>query len=772
MSEGEYLVSKVKIEFVKDTAQSAKNQLDYAKKEELQNIIKQKPNKKLFGVFSLATNLYAYGKRKDNWFRRWIMKMGDEPIILDSSKTLNTTNQLRISLIKNGYFLNETKDSIIITDSSKRKATVNYYIKLNQPYVVKDTITWNIRDSKIAKTIVNSSKNSKIEIGKNYNENSLTQERVRLETNMKNKGYYNFDKQFVTFDIDSNNLNKKVKINVNVDNPKRKEITPLGNDTLIRYPHRKYSIQDIYIQVRSGDKRYSTIDTAVLDGYTFVNSSKNSIRPEVILRTMYFKPGDQYNLQNIEYTYNRLSSLKAFKTISINVYPRSNDPTDTTLSAFVNLELNSRHSYIIETEGTNRGGNFGINGSFKLNNRNVFKGAELFQIKVMGGLEAQGTSFEQDESIAQDQVGGSIFNTVEYGVEFGFRIPELFIPKNKSKVPSYTKPSTDLTFGYNHQLRSAYNRDIFNTGLYYNWIMKNKNICRFGLIDLSLVKIDKADWFQQKLDESNNSLLANSYQDHLISASKIQYEFNNSRFKENSIRFKTSIESAGNMLRAVNDLSGKERDSTNSYYEILNIRYAQYVMLDGFITYRARISEHTKAAYRIYGGIGIPLANLNVLPFEKSFYGGGANFNRAWVSRTLGPGGMADTGSLAGIDRIGDVKLEANFEYRFDLFGSLEGAYFIDAGNIWIREKDPQRPLADFDVNRFYKEIAVGSGVGVRYNAGFFIVRFDVGVKIHDPKLIPGERWLWQSKQQYESLKLKSYYREIVNWNLAIDYPF
>jgi len=166
LSEGEYLVSKVKIEFVKDTAQSAKNQLDYAKKEELQNIIKQKPNKKLFGVFSLATNLYAYGKRKDNWFRRWIMKMGDEPIILDSSKTLNTTNQLRISLIKNGYFLNETKDSTIITDSSKRKATVNYYIKLNQPYVVKDTITWNIRDSKIAKTIVNSSKNSKIEIGK------------------------------------------------------------------------------------------------------------------------------------------------------------------------------------------------------------------------------------------------------------------------------------------------------------------------------------------------------------------------------------------------------------------------------------------------------------------------------------------------------------------------------------------------------------------------------------------------------------------------------
>ncbi len=771
LKEGEYLVNKVKIEFKKDRNNKSENRQEYVKMEDLQKIVKQKPNKKLFGVFNLSTNLYAYGNRKDNWFRRWVKKMGDEPVILDLIKTENSIKQLKLYLVKNGYFLNQTSDTLIITDSNKKKATVIYKLELNEPYLIKK-LSYFYYDSEIRESINEEIRNSKIKKGKNYDENALKLERIRIEKNMKEDGYYNFDKQFISFDIDSNNLKREVRVTVNIDNPKRNMITKDGLDTLVNYPHRIYSIQDIYIQIKSGDNRYSSVDTSTLEGYTFVNSTKNSIRPEVILRTMYFKQGDQYNLKHIEYTYNRLSSLKAFKSIHINVYPRSNDQNDTTLEVSVELELNERHSYTIETEGTNRGGNLGVNGNFRLNNRNTFKGAEIFHFKVLGGLEAQGTSFEQGKNVAANQIGGSIFNTVEYGFEVGLNIPELFIPKNNSKVPSYIKPSTEISFGYNYQFRSAYNRDIFNTALFYNWIIKSKNIFRVGLIDLSLVKIDKADWFQEKLDKSNNSLLINSYQNHLIAATKFQYEFNNSQFKENSIRFKTTLESAGNLLRAMDDLAGSPKDITGSYYKLLNIIYAQYLMLDGFITYRARLNRQTKAAYRIYGGIGVPLSNLNVLPFEKSYFGGGANFNRAWVSRTLGPGGMADTGSLAGIDRIGDIKFEANFEYRFDIIGNIEGAYFIDAGNIWIREKDPQRPLAEFDINRFYKEIAIGSGLGARYNFGFFIIRFDVGVKIHDPKLIPGERWLWQSKNQYESIKLNSYYRGIVNWNLAIDYPF
>ncbi|MBD79761.1 MAG: hypothetical protein CL840_12670 [Crocinitomicaceae bacterium] len=771
LQEGEYLVNKVNIEFEKNKAEKKDMRQDNVKIEDLESIIKQKPNKRLFGVFNLSTNLYAYGSRKDNWFRRWMKKMGDEPVILDSTKTAASTDQLRLFLVKKGYFLNQTSDSTVIVDSTKRKAEVTYQLTLNQPYTVKK-LGMSMEDLTIKETVDKYWGESKIEIGKNYDEYVLTEERGRIENTMKSDGYYNFDKRFVSFTVDSNNLENGVNIDVNIENPRINRLTEDNRDTLVTYSHRKYTIEEVFIQVRSDDKRYTTIDTAQMNGYVFVNSSKNSIRPTVILRTLYFKPGDQYNIQNIQYTYNRLATLKAFKSININVYPRTNDPNDTTLVAFVELALNSRHSFAIETEGTNRGGNLGVNGSVRLNNRNVFKGAELFQVKFTGGLEAQGTSFEQDESVAEDQFGNSIFNTIEYGIEFGLRLPELLIPKNKSKIPSYTKPSTEFTFGYNHQFRSAYNRDIFKTGLYYNWIMNRKNIFRVGIIDLSLVRIDKAQWFQEKLDASNNSLLINSYNNHLISATKFQYEFNNSMIKENNIRFKTTVETAGNLLRGINELSGKPRDSTNTYYELLGIRYAQYIMVDGFIRYGTRLTRHSSAAYRLYGGIGVPLANLNVLPFEKSYYGGGANSNRAWVSRTMGPGGMADTGSLAGIDRIGDIKLEANFEYRFDIMGSFEGAYFIDAGNIWIREHDPQRPLAEFDVNRFYKELAIGSGLGLRYKTGFFIVRFDVGVKIHDPKLIVGERWLWQTKQQYESLKLKSYYREIVNWNLAIDYPF
>jgi outer membrane protein assembly factor BamA len=739
----------------------------------MMGVIKQRPNKRLFGLFNLSTHLYAYGSRKDNWWRRWFKKMGDEPVILDTHKTTVSTQQLNLLLNKHGYFLSKATDSVWVYDSLKRKTQIIYTLTPKTPYKL-NKLSWMVNDISIAPIVLEKAQHSKIEQGRNYEEESLSKERERLSVELKNKGYYNFDRRFIYFEVDSNLNSNKVNIEAHIENPSEKRITPSGNDTLIEFPHKKYSIQEIYIQVQSSDKRYSMIDTVEFQGYTFVNSSQNSIRPSVILRTLYIKKGDQYNYEQIQYTYDRLASLKAFKRINIGVDPRSSDPQDTTLRVFIDLELNPRHAYKIETEGTNRGGNLGINGNLQFANRNTFKGAEVLKFKVFGGLEAQGTNFEQDDEVVEN----TLFNTLEYGAEVSLTMPELFVPKFKKGVPEYQKPTTEINIGYSHQFRSAYDRDILNTGLYYNWLIKGErkdkrnHLFRLGVIDFSLVRIDKAAWFENKLEESNNSLLKNSYQNHLISATRFQYEFNNFRPNSNVIRFKTSIESAGNVLRAVHDMAGAEKDSTETYYELFGIRFAQYLMVDGDIAYRTQLDKHSQMAYRFYSGIGIPLSNLNALPFEKSYYGGGANFNRAWVARTMGPGSMADTGSLAGIDRIGDIKLEANVEYRFDIVGSMKGAWFLDAGNIWIREYDPQRPNAEFDVNRFYKELAIGSGIGLRYDAGFFVIRFDVGFKIHDPKLFEGERWVWQKKSTYEAFNNRSYYRELANWNLAIGYPF
>ncbi|MGB0391674.1 MAG: hypothetical protein ACPGD5_08900 [Salibacteraceae bacterium] len=770
LQSGEYFVNKVKVRIESDSGNKKHELQNSVIKDELYQIIKQKPNRKVLGVFKLGINFYAYGIRKDNWFRRWAKKAGDEFVILDTASSAISFEQQRLYLIKKGYFLNEGNYEVIYQDSHKRKATIIYTLTPKKPYKIKE-INKYIEDHKLRAIADSIGKESLIKRGKNYDEFVLINERKRIETNMKNRGYYNFDKSYVSYDVDSNLGNKGVALQVNVSNPTEKRTTANGADTTISFPHRKYSIQEVYIQVKSNDKRYTTVDTAKLKGYVFVNSSKNSIRPNVILRTLYFKPGDQYKLENIQYTYNRLAALKAFSSININVRPRTVDPQDTTLVAFIDLKLSSRHLFTVETEGTNRGGNLGINGNVKIANKNTFKGAEVFQIKLHGGLEAQGTSFEDDPE-NNSGLNNSPFNTFEYGAELGLRLPELFIPKNRSKIPKYDNPGTIFSVGYNHQYRSAYDRDIFSAKLNYDWYLNRMHGFKVSLVDLSVVRIDKQDWFEEKLVESGNSLLQNSYQNHLISATRFQYEFTNQKKTPNYVYFKTSVESAGNILRAVNNLSGTELDSTGSYYTLFDIRYAQYVMVDADIRYHSKLTEHTETAYRIYGGLGVPLTNLNVLPFEKSYYGGGANFNRAWISRTMGPGGMADTGSLASIDRIGDIKLEANFEYRFDIIGDFKGAYFIDVGNIWIREKDPQRPLAEFDINRFYKELAVGSGIGFRYDAGFFVIRLDVGVKIHDPKLFTGERWLWQDKPTHELLSGNNYYREIFNWNLAIDYPF
>ena len=184
LKEGEYLVNKVKIEFKKDRNNKSENRQEYVKMEDLQKIVKQKPNKKLFGVFNLSTNLYAYGNRKDNWFSRWVKKMGDEPVILDLIKTENSIKQLKLYLVKNGYFLNQTSDTLIITDSNKKKATVIYKLELNEPYLIKK-LSYFYYDSEIRESINEEIRNSKIKKGKNYDENALKLERIRIEKNMK-----------------------------------------------------------------------------------------------------------------------------------------------------------------------------------------------------------------------------------------------------------------------------------------------------------------------------------------------------------------------------------------------------------------------------------------------------------------------------------------------------------------------------------------------------------------------------------------------------------
>jgi hypothetical protein len=298
-------------------------------------------------------------------------------------------------------------------------------------------------------------------------------------------------------------------------------------------------------------------------------------------------------------------------------------------------------------------------------------------------------------------------------------------------------------------------------------------------LELSLIKINKSNEFQQRLDELQDLFLNASYSDHLISAIKVSYIFNQSLSKlTNSFYYRGNAETAGNLLRTVMALTNVERDTLGSF-QLFGIRYAHYVRTDHDFRYYRKHRDNSSTVFRVFAGIGVPLTNLSVLPFEKSFFAGGANGLRAWRAQTLGPGSFQNV--VTTFDRIGELQIEGNIEYRKKLISVVEGAIFIDVGNIWLLRPDPIRPGGEFEANRFLSEIAIGAGVGARLNFDFFIIRFDLGMQFKDPSLAPGERWVFQPKDEFNervrnfnenNTRQVNNYSPRLNLNLGIGYPF
>ena len=630
LAEGQYLLHKQHINLSQNLSPEAALEFrQNVSMDELEGLFKQKGNRKLLGLFKLQLHVYSYGIRKDNGWRRWVQKMGEPPVIIDTSLARKTNENLELFLKKKGYFLADSWDTVRYAE--KKRASIEYFIKPGKVYKFRK-ISYYIEDTGIVADVSKMTRETKVDPGKHYDEYLLTEERNRIERAMKNRGYYDFTDMYVSFLVDSIDKNYGVDVELKIKQPSSNVLTKNGVDSVILTPHKKYYIKDVFVNVedRSG-KMMNLGDTLVVDGFRFLNHGHKLLRPYVILRALFVKPGDVYSLQNVEYTYERLGNLRAFKSISVNVYPDPKEPNGNQLKVEINLSPNSRQSFMIETEGTNRQGNLGINGSMTFTNRNTFHGAEILEFKVGGGLEAQRTEGTiQDEDSQEDPVdrgilGNSPFNTLEYGFETHLKIPGLWIPRKPNKIPTYTKPTTQVGLGYNHQFRSAYKRDIFNISYSYRWFLRRKHGFKVSPFDLSFVRIDKAEWFEQRLQDSKNSLLINSYQNHLIAATIFQYEFTNQeRYDKNYLAFKTTLESAGNMLRLIDETFGFPitEDSTGNYYTTFGIRYAQYVKVDGDIRLYNVLTESMRSVYRFYGGFGLPLRNLTVLPFEKSFYGG------------------------------------------------------------------------------------------------------------------------------------------------------
>jgi len=819
VNEGEHLVVKNVIhlssgikspeEFADSNAGGVKRALVYSKKqmkqgfgsdeieepevseEDLLALLRQKPNRKVAGIipFHLAAwntaNRMKDGTKRKNFLQNTV---GEAPVLFEQTLFERSTDQIERFMKSSGYFRSRV-EAVAIKDENT--VEMHYYVYSGKPYRLRK-LSFALEDTALRTMVSEKELNSKLNRGDRFDTKTFEQERSRLTTWMKDHGYYTFEKIHVIFDIDTNVKGMRYDVAVRLRNLREsKQVN--GKDSIVSVRHVKYRINDVFINPVYDAQAVSQVapDTISIRGYTILSRGKPPVRPFRLARTVRITPGDLYSTKQTQYTYGRLKSLNNFRFIDIRYEPvESGEPL---LDTRINLSMAPKQSVTVEATGTNRSGNLGISGSVNYQNKNLLRGAEQLNVSLFGGLEAQRTVTQTENSSSETIETFTPFNTYQIGMEVRLDIPDFLFQKTTERLAWFKEPKTSIAVTVDRQVRPDYLRDLLNASYFISGRIRDQDQLTFAPVDISLIQLDKDPEFELKLQNTNNSLLINSFNDHLIPASRLSYSYSTQDLDnelKNFYYYKANLEWAGNLARlASQTLGGNFVDSTNSYL-INNIRFAQYVKVDLDAVKVNVLDKNTRFVYRFYGGVGVPLTNLNALPFDRSFFGGGSNGIRAWNIRTLGPGSAADTNVIA-IDQVGEMHLELNLEYRLGLTDIVEAAVFADIGNIWLLRYDPQRPNAEFSVRRFPEDLAIAPGMGLRLNFNFFIIRLDWGMQLRNPALPAGERWafqpwLFQPKEKTNEFRAEASrvrvdqgldplptYRGIQSTlNLAIGYPF
>lgn len=721
-------------------------------RDNIEAIVKQKPNKKILEVVRFHLGVYNYWPPwKNNEIRK---NTGEAPVIYDSLLTESSLKQLKIYTENRGYFDSKISYS---TKIKNNKIKVQYQIKLGDPYLIK-SVEYIFADDEVKKKSFLILRETLLDLkpGNTFDIDILDKQREKIKIEMKNLGYYYFNKDFIKYKVDSTGGKKEIAIFLHINNQKIKDKL---NDTLVEKPHVKYNINDVNIYLSSDykDKNLNNFDTVRFKNIKVHIDTSNGeplkYRPRMLNHAVGLKKGELYRLENQQSTYKHFNELGLFKNVNVSF----DDIGRNKLNTNIFLIPSKKKSVSIEAIGTNSGGDLGVKTNLIYQNKNLFRGGENLTVKLSGGLEIQ-QLINADENENNVNFLG-IFNTLEVGPEINLEFPRFLLPIGLEKFSRKMNPKTNLRYLLNYQKRPEYVRNLTQISFGYFWNGSPFIKHYVNPIDVSIIKLATTSDFQTQLDDETNPFILNSFNDHFINASNYSFVYNNQRINKvtNFVFFKFNFEAAGNIQSGIYSLANKTFDNTDTEsYNIFNIRYAQYVKTDfDFRAYGQ--TRSTSFVKRINVGIGKPYGNLDALPFEKSYYGGGSNSIRAWQARSLGPGTtLLETDST--VFQIGELKIEGNLEYRFDITKLFEGAAFIDAGNVWILSKDENRPNAEINAGKFWKDIAIGVGIGLRLDFNFFLIRFDVASKLKDPGSDTPEKIDLKWEQQ--------------TYNLGIGYPF
>ncbi|UXP30645.1 BamA/TamA family outer membrane protein [Reichenbachiella agarivorans] len=671
------------------------------------------------------------------------MRLGEPLAIYDTAKENETVRKIKQYLHSKGYFNAEVSYE---DEETFKLVTSTYTIDRKQPYVI-DSIFYVIQDSVISKILFNQIDESLIIKGDNYEQENLTKERDRINLLMLDNGYYNFLRSYVHFKVDSSSLgDKKVAIGVQIENP-------TGLDA-----HKIFRIDSVIFTTDSDVNNIT--QPRSFNEYKDVTYRFHHRRyhEKILDWRLFLYPDSVYSRSNTLETQKQLSNMDIFKFINVNY--------DTTGGKFIANVFTSRlKKYQTSTE-TGLSVSQGLPGPFfnaSIKNRNTFKGLEITELSGRIGFEGLTGATETDKP----------YSSLDYGANLSFTFPQFIIPagdKIKSKLGRYN-PKTRVAFGLNYNSRLEYLRNNINATWSYTWQNYEKRISHIlNLSEINYINSDITDDYRDFLEdlEAQGNNLIRSFSPSFVSSTSYTAthninEYGNKKSTSSYLRYK--IETGGNFIKSVGRTAFNDSDSIQYFkFAKFNVDFRRTTPLNSVIT----------IAYRINTGLAVPYGDNKTLPYEKFYFAGGSNSIRAWEPRRLGPGSFlpvnAETGKYNNsFEQPGEILLEASMEFRHRLFGPIHGAMFVDAGNVWTLYDDPSRPGSQFEVNDFYKEIAIGAGYGLRVDFSFLILRLDAAWKLSEP----GQTSQTDS-YEHNTFEIPDYlpdYKRLV-WNLGIGYPF
>ncbi len=744
LPEGELLYIGGKVKVI-DSSVSRKERK--ALERELKGLLRPKPNSKILG---LRVKLYFYNlagePKKEKGLRHWLRNKVGEPPVLFSQVDLSYSKQLIQNYSENrGYF--KAKASADSTRRGKR-ATAEYEARPGKQYHIKE-IKFPTDSSALSKAITATQDKTLLKTGDGYDLDRIKAERIRIDARLKEQGYYYFGPDYLKVQVDSTvgSYETDLIVKVKEETPEQaKKVFTIGK--IIIYPN--YSLKD-------GNRKRKRLekDTTAVEYYKdFTIYDKDKLfNPRIFDRTLYFQKGDLYNRTNHNLSLNRLVNLGTFKFVK-NQFTIS-DSLGNVLDAYYYLTPHKKKSIRVEVLGKTNSANYtGTELNVNWSNRNTFKGAELFTISAFGGLEVQ---------MAGQNNG---FNVYRVGSEASLIWPR-FISPFKLRSSSGFVPKTKATLGYEFQKRERlYALNSFKGSFGYLWKENIRKEHQLNVTDIHYVSPNNVT--QLYRDQIIlNPTLAKVIEKQLIFGPTYSYTYTNTMetAKKHTIYYKGMFDTSGNITGLLSGSNVKKGDTT----KVFEVAFSQFLKMENDFRHYMKLGADSQLASRIIVGVGYGYGNSTELPYIKQFFIGGTNSIRAFRSRSIGPGAyLSETENSTFLpDQSGDIKLEMNMEYRAKLFSIVKGAVFVDAGNIWLLNKNPDKPNAEFS-KKFMEQIAVGTGVGLRFDLSFLLLRTDLAFPLRKPYLPENDRWVID-RIDFGS---GSWRKENLVFNLAIGYPF